>query len=293
MKYGLYKKEQGDCAVVEKIENPKADESVRPLLKWTGGKRALAPEIVPLLEGYGRYFEPFFGGGAVFFKLYPESSMLSDLNPELINCYETTKNHPEELIASLKRLKNTEETYYKVRASAPRTAVNRAARFIYLCALSFNGIYRVNLSGQFNVPYGRKKHIDPCDASLIRSISKRLKTCEILCADFEQSALKAVAGDCVYFDPPYTVAHGNNGFVKYNEKIFSWKDQERLEAVARRLATQGVRVVISNADHPSLRTLYKAFNVKTVERWSKISATTEGRKKITECVFYLGGKHDR
>jgi len=190
VKYGLYKKEQGDCAVVEKIENPKADESVRPLLKWTGGKRALAPEIVPLLEGYGRYFEPFFGGGAVFFKLYPESSMLSDLNPELINCYETTKNHPEELIASLKRLKNTEETYYKVRASAPRTAVNRAARFIYLCALSFNGIYRVNLSGQFNVPYGRKKHIDPCDASLIRSISKRLKTCEILCADFEQSALK-------------------------------------------------------------------------------------------------------
>jgi DNA adenine methylase len=293
VKYGLYKKEQGDCAVVEKIENPKADESVRPLLKWTGGKRALAPEIVPLLEGYGRYFEPFFGGGAVFFKLYPESSMLSDLNPELINCYETTKNHPEELIASLKRLKNTEETYYKVRASAPRTAVNRAARFIYLCALSFNGIYRVNLSGQFNVPYGRKKHIDPCDASLIRSISKRLKTCEILCADFEQSALKAVAGDCVYFDPPYTVAHGNNGFVKYNEKIFSWKDQERLEAVARRLATQGVRVVISNADHPSLRTLYKAFDVKTVERWSKISATTEGRKKITECVFYLGGNHDR
>ena len=278
---------------MEKIENPKADESVRPLLKWTGGKRALAPEIVPLLEGYGRYFEPFFGGGAVFFKLYPESSMLSDLNPELINCYETTKNHPEELIASLKRLKNTEETYYKVRASAPRTAVNRAARFIYLCALSFNGIYRVNLSGQFNVPYGRKKHIDPCDASLIRSISKRLKTCEILCADFEQSALKAVAGDCVYFDPPYTVAHGNNGFVKYNEKIFSWKDQERLEAVARRLATQGVRVVISNADHPSLRTLYKAFDVKTVERWSKISATTEGRKKITECVFYLGGNHDR
>lgn len=286
----VYKNEQGECAVVAKLENSDVNGSVRPLLKWTGGKRALAPEIIPLLEGYGRYFEPFFGGGAVFFQLYPKSSVLSDLNPELINCYETTKKHPEELIASLKRLKNTEETYYKVRASAPRTAVTRAARFIYLCALSFNGIYRVNLSGQFNVPYGRKEHIYPCDADLIRSISKRLQTCEILCADFEQSASKAIVGDCVYFDPPYTVAHGNNGFVKYNEKIFSWKDQERLEAFARKLAAQGVRVVVSNADHPSIRGLYKAFNVRTVERWSKISAAAEGRKKITECVFYLGGQ---
>ena len=148
-----------------KLKNRYANESILPLLKWAGGKRALAPEIVPLLEGYGRYFEPFFGGGAVFFQLYPKISFLSDLNPDLINCYEITKKHPEELISSLKRLKNTEENYYKVRASTPRTAVTRAARFTYLCALSFHGIYRVNLSGQFNVPYGRKEHIDPCDAT--------------------------------------------------------------------------------------------------------------------------------
>lgn len=272
---------------------PNAIDSIKPLLKWTGGKRALAQEIVPLLQGRGRYFEPFFGGGAVFFQLRPDNAVLSDLNPELINCYEVAKTQPEQLIASLKRLKNTEEAYYKVRASTPRTAVTRAARFIYLCTLSFNGIYRVNLSGQFNVPYGRKKHIDPCNPDLIRSISERLQKSELLCADFEKTAMKAVAGDCVYFDPPYTVAHGNNGFVKYNEKIFSWRDQERLEAVSRKLATNGVRVVISNADHPSLRKLYKAFNVRTIERWSKISATTEGRKKITECVFYLGGNDDR
>lgn len=276
-----------------KLENRDAIDSIRPLLKWTGGKRALAPEIVPLLQGYARYFEPFFGGGALFFQLYPKTSVLSDLNPELINCYEITKKLPEELITSLKRLRNTEENYYKVRASTPRTAVTRAARFIYLCALSFNGIYRVNLSGQFNVPYGHKEHIAPCDADRIRLISKRLQTCEILCADFELAATKAILGDCVYFDPPYTVAHGNNGFVKYNEKIFSWKDQERLEALARKLATQGVRVVVSNADHPSIRKLYEAFNVLTIERWSKISATAAGRKKITECVFYLGGNNDR
>ena len=274
---------------MEKIKSLTTTESVRPLLKWTGGKRALAKDIVPLLEGFDRYFEPFLGGGAVFFQLCPKASIISDINPELINCYEITKSHPEELISSLEFLKNTEEDYYKIRHSTPQTAVTRAARFLYLCALSFNGIYRVNLSGKFNVPYGRKSHINPCDTDLIRFISKRLQTCEILCTDFEKSTANAVAGDCIYFDPPYTVAHGNNGFIKYNEKIFSWKDQVRLETVARMLASQGIRVVISNADHPSIRELYKNFNVLTLERWSKISATAEGRKKITECVFYLGG----
>lgn len=117
--------------------------SARPLLKWTGGKRFLTGEIAPLLQGYENYFEPFFGGGAVFFQLSPRNSVLSDLNPELINCYEVTKGQPEELIKSLRRLKNTEETYYRVRSSSPRTAISRAARFIYLCTLSFNGIYRV------------------------------------------------------------------------------------------------------------------------------------------------------
>lgn len=262
--------------------------SARPLLKWAGGKRFLTAEIAPLLQGYESYYEPFFGGGAVFFQLSPSNSVLSDLNPELINCYEVTKDHPEELIKSLRRLKNTEESYYKVRSSSPRTAISRAARFIYLCALSFNGIYRVNLAGQFNVPYGRKDHIEPCDADLIREISQRLQNCELLCADFEKIVEKAKSGDCVYFDPPYTVAHGTNGFVKYNEKIFSWKDQERLESVAKKLALRGVRVVVSNADHPSLRSLYKSFNVLTIERWSRISATATGRKKITECVFFLG-----
>lgn len=260
----------------------------RPLLKWTGGKRFLAAEICPLLQGYQRYYEPFFGGGALFFRLSPSQSVLSDLNPELINCYQVTKSKPEELIASIKRLKNTEEDYYKVRSSAPRTEVSRAARFLYLCALSFNGIYRVNLSGQFNVPYGHKEHIVPCNSDLIRSVSLKLQNSELFCADFEQSTMNAKSGDCVYFDPPYTVAHGNNGFVKYNEKIFSWKDQERLEAIAKKLALRGVKVVISNADHPSLRDLYKDFKVQTIERWSKISASATGRKKITECVFYLG-----
>jgi DNA adenine methylase len=214
---------------------------------------------------------------------------VSDLNPELINCYQVTKDVPEKLIAKLRLLKNDEDSYYTVRASQPRSDVGKAARFIYLCTLSFNGIYRVNQAGKFNVPYGYKSHIDPCDANLIVAVSKKLSNCQILCSDFETVARRARRGDCVYFDPPYTVAHGNNGFLKYNEKIFSWTDQERLECVARELAVRGVKVVISNADHPSLRELYSAFNVTTVERWSVISGSADGRKCITECIFTLGG----
>jgi len=264
-------------------------KKARPLLKWAGGKRALAAEITPLLQGYRRYFEPFFGGGAVFFELNPKSAVLSDLNPELINCYKVTQSQPDALIEKLRKLKNSRDDYYDIRASSPRSEVGRAARFIYLCTLSFNGIYRVNQAGQFNVPYGYKEHIDPCDADVIHSISDQLQSCEIQCNDFEVVATRANRGDCVYFDPPYTVAHGNNGFLKYNEKIFSWRDQERLESVARMLAARGVKVVISNADHPSLRELYKAFQVQTVERWSVISASATGRKAITECIFSLGG----
>jgi DNA adenine methylase len=265
-----------------------AKQKVKPLLKWAGGKRALTAQIKPHLEGYRDYFEPFFGGGAVFFDLAPQKSVLSDLNPELINCYQVTKAEPEKLIEKLRKLKNNEETYYKIRASKPRSDVGRAARFIYLCALSFNGIYRVNQAGQFNVPYGYKEHLNPCDEESILAVSQQLIGCDILCSDFEAVARRAKRGDCVYFDPPYTVAHGNNGFLKYNEKIFSWKDQERLELLATSLAKRGVKVVISNADHPSLKELYKAFHVQTVKRWSVISGSAAGRKNITECVFTLG-----
>jgi DNA adenine methylase len=266
----------------------KTEGRQRPLLKWTGGKRALSAEIKPHLLGYRRYFEPFFGGGAVFFDLAPKRAVLSDLNPHLVNCYKVTRDQPDELIKKLKTLQNSEVTYYKVRESEPRSDVAKAARFVYLCTLSFNGIYRVNKAGRFNVPYGYKQHINPCDADLVRSVSLQLQHCELTCADFEVVARRARRGDCVYFDPPYTVAHGNNGFLKYNEKIFSWKDQERLKTIALGLAKRGVKVVISNADHPSLRKLYEAFKVQTVERWSIISGSAVGRKKIAECIFHLG-----
>jgi DNA adenine methylase len=161
---------------------------------------------------------------------------------------------------------------------------------IYLTSLAFNGIYRVNLSGQFNVPYGYKTHLSPCDEVRIRESSISLKSAVITHQDFEPALHDARQGDLVYLDPPYTVAHGNNGFIKYNAKIFSWKDQLRLAAVARQLAGRGCTVLVSNADHSSIRELYQRFETKRLERNSVIAASEDFRSVVTECLFYMSGK---
>jgi DNA adenine methylase len=160
---------------------------------------------------------------------------------------------------------------------------------IYLTTLAFNGIYRVNLNGEFNVPYGYKTHLDPCDEERIRNASKLLKMATVRDQDFEEALNRAEEGDLVYLDPPYTVAHGNNGFVKYNAKIFSWEDQIRLARVARGLVDKGCTVIASNADHASIRNLYHGFRTTTLERSSVIAASSDYRSRITECVFYAGG----
>ncbi len=262
---------------------------MEPLLKWPGGKRKLVDQIVGLLPSkYNRYFEPFFGGGAVFFHLLPEKAFLSDKNSDLVNAYLQVKDSPYSVIKELSKWKNSEADYYRVRQLQPKNAYERAARLIYLCTLSFNGIYRQNLNGQFNVPYGFKSHVEPCDVEKITDISRALSSVKLSGVDFEQAVSKAKSGDLVYFDPPYTVAHGNNGFVKYNAKIFSWDDQKRLAELAHRLAEKGCAVYVSNADHSSIYELYKDFSVSIVTRQSVIAASREFRKQITECVFFAG-----
>lgn len=258
-----------------------------PLLKWAGGKRWLLPHITRFAPAqFARYYEPFFGGGALFFATTPQNAVLSDLNSDLILMYSQVRDNLHEVLARLRRMPNSEAEYYRVRASSPRHPAARAARLIYLCSLSFNGIYRQNLHGQFNVPYGYKTHVDPCDAEKLTGISERLKGREIIEADFEDAVKMAGRGDFAYFDPPYTVAHENNGFVKYNAKIFSWSDQERLAAVALRLKRRGCRVLISNADHPSIRLLYHRFDVHPISRYSVMAASSEFRRPVNECLFY-------
>lgn len=279
----------------DQVENSSSSPAVllkrvpggRPLLKWPGGKRELVPELlqrVPL--HFGRYFEPFLGGGALFFALQPEVAFLADANAELINCYIQVRDRPEKVIAQLATLKNTRESYHKVRGELPAGEVESAARLLFLTSLSFNGIYRLNLRGRFNVPYGHKTHLDPGNPDPIRAASSALSSATLQCGDFEEVAARAVKGDLVYLDPPYTVAHGHNGFLKYNDKIFSWDDQKRLARVASDLAQKGCHVIVTNADHESIHRLYEGFRLAIVKRFSRIAASRDYRRETTECIFF-------
>jgi DNA adenine methylase len=261
-----------------------------PLLKWPGGKRRLLDRILPFVpERFKGYFEPFLGGGALFFALQPDRARLSDNNAELVRAYLQIRDSPWEVIRELRKLRNSEKDYYRVRSSVPQEDSAGAARLIYLTTLAFNGIYRVNLRGRFNVPYGYKTHLDPCDERRILESSAILKKAFITHRDFEGVVKEAQRGDLIYFDPPYTVAHANNGFIKYNAKMFSWEDQVRLAAVARALVERGCTVLVSNADHFSIRRLYDGFELNTIQRNSVIAASSMARSVVTECLFYGPG----
>ncbi len=262
---------------------------VEPVLKWPGGKRGLVPNLLPLLPSrYGSYHEPFLGGAALFFALRPAAARLSDANAELIECYQQIRDQPEELIARLQALNNSESEYYRIRNLHPDDPTGRAARLIYLTTLSFNGLYRVNLKGDFNVPYGHKTHLTACQPERIRAASETLASAALRCSDFEAAVNVADAGDLIYLDPPYTVAHSNNGFLKYNQTIFSWADQVRLARVAQKLVDHGCYVVVSNAAHDSIDALYPEFRRVRVQRASVIAASRNFRRAISESVF-VGG----
>jgi len=265
------------------------DIDVRPLLKWPGGKRLLADRIVALLpQAYDRYIEPFLGGGAVFFKLKPYRAVLADVAPALIDCYAQIRDNSGDVLKALARLKNSDTEYYRIRASRPRTAVARAARMIYLTNLSFNGIYRLNFRGDFNVPYGHRPHRRPIAPALLRAASLLLRRARLRCVDFEITLRSARMRDVVYLDPPYTVAHSNNGFIRYNARLFSWSDQQRLARAARGAVDRGAFVVLTNADHESVRRLYPDFHEVQVERSSTMAADSAKRKLVIESIFYAG-----
>lgn len=264
--------------------------STTPLLKWPGGKRNFADAILAEFPSkFGRYYEPFVGGGATFFKLLPRRATLSDTNSQLINCYRIVRDQPDDLIAVLSGYENSEAAYYRIRDYAPRSPVNQAARLLYLTRLSFNGIHRVNMQGQFNVPYGKRSYLETCDVAAIHTCSVALRDVSLRNCDFGKAVASARSGDLIYLDPPYTVAHASNGFVRYNEKIFSWKDQVRLAGTARRLAERGCTVIISNANHASIDQLYAGVEQRLLERFSAISASSAHRKKVTESLFVMHG----
>jgi DNA adenine methylase len=263
-------------------------DDCRPFLKWAGGKRWFVARYLDILPTrFDRYIEPFLGSGALFFALNPTKAILSDLNVDLIQTYLAIQKDWKrvvEVLANYQRA-HSSEFYYTVRSSQPRSLHGRAARLIYLNRTCWNGLYRVNVRGQFNVPMGTKQSV-VLDSDDFYRTSMWLKRASLLACDFESVISRARRGDLVFADPPYVTAHSQNGFLKYNEKLFSWDDQVRLMECLLKAKRRGARIVATNADTPSVRKLYGGwFSIRTVTRSSVIAASSLRRGTTSELVI--------
>lgn len=264
---------------------------MKPFLKWVGGKRWLTHRYGHLLvHPYERYIEPFLGGGAVFFHMEPKRSILSDLNQELVNLYTCIRDDHESVQALLRHhaRRHDDAYYYSVRGRKFRSANGRAAQLLYLNRTCWNGLYRQNLKGEFNVPRGTKNAV-LMDDDNFEEAANLLKRAVILPSDFEEIILRATSGDFVFIDPPYTVRHNANGFIKYNESIFSWQDQQRLAKVLAHKARSGATFLMTNAFHSSVTDLYAGFStIIPAERASVLSADSKYRGRTKEALILIG-----
>lgn len=273
-------------------------EKPKPFVKWVGGKRQLLTQFRKLNlyppEKFnpetGRYFEPFVGGGAVFFDLLPEKAFLSDLNKELVTTYNVIKNNVEELIISLKKHKIDKEYFLDIRSKNPTDLddISVASRFIYLNRTCFNGMYRVNSKGGFNVPYG--KHTNPliCDEVNLRKVSKALSKVEIKHQDYKAVLTKAKAGDFVYFDPPYHPVSKTASFTSYTAEAFLEKEQLELRDTVLELNKRGCFVMLSNSDADFINEIYsghKGIRVNKVEAGRAINSDGAKRGKVVEVLI--------
>ena len=247
-------------------------------------------------ESVGRYYEPFVGGGALFFRLGHPEAILGDDNGELVHCWTMVRDRPEALITALREHVYEKDYYYEVRARDPRelTPIRRAARTIYLNRTGFNGLYRVNKSGGFNVPFGRYKNPLICDETNLLACSKFLAGTDLRQGGFAQTVQEAGEGDFVYFDPPYVPVSATANFTDYRPGGFGWDDHVRLAETMETLAQRGVKVVLSNSDGPGVRGLYeglKAPNLKVhVLRANRsINSNAARRGKVNELLVTCGG----
>ncbi len=266
----------------------------KPFLKWPGGKRWLTAYVYNTLKErtFNRYFEPFLGGGAVFFSLYPKAAILSDVNEDLVNTYRQVKEQPLKLIEKLKEIPVDKETYLTLREASPINPVDRAVRFLYLNRTAFGGMYRLDREGHFNVPFGGGQRTpEPLwRDNLLTNASEVLRDAMITTADFEEVLADAGKGDLVYCDPTYTVSHNNNGFIRYNERNFSWSDQQRLGCACKEATTRGAFVLVSNAFHQEVAKLYPTADVHVLERKSLLCPSSSKRQTVQEYLFVLTPK---
>jgi DNA adenine methylase len=264
--------------------------AVPPFVRWPGGKRWLPAHLVALCHGlsFDGYLEPFFGGGAVFFALRPPNSVLSDVNDDLMTMYRQVRWRPQRILQELRGIRVDPETYLLVRSRVPSDALGRAVRFLYLNRTSFGGLYRTNQRGEFNVPFGSGDRITALvDSDLLMRASRALHGATLNSGDFEAVLDRAGDGDMAYCDPIYSVAHNDNGFVRYNEPIFSWSDQRRLASAALRASRRGAVVLVSDADHESVRSLFARAVMLRLSRTSRLCPTPRFRRLTSEGLYIL------
>jgi DNA adenine methylase len=268
-----------------------ATEEPRPFLKWAGGKGQLLEQLKPMLPRapWQRYFEPFVGSAALFFALRPAEATLSDVNPELIDCYVAVQKHVDRLVVALETHEYDEQLYYEVREQDPASLdlPSRAARTIYLNKTGYNGLYRVNRAGRFNVPFGRYTNPgfrSPDSVDNLRACSRALRGAKLAVRDFAQVVRHARRGDFVYFDPPYVPLSETSAFTSYAAGGFGPAEQERLAEIVGELSGRGVLVMLSNSDAPVVRALYAKYRIDVVTASRSINSRATGRGKVREVV---------
>lgn len=275
--------------------NNKKNIILSPVVKWVGGKRQLLDDIIPLLpDHFSTYVEPFVGGGALLFEIQPKKAIVNDLNHELINLYKVIKDNPNELLLLLEEheLKNSEEYFYQIRALDRNESYNemsdveKAARVIYLNKTCYNGLFRVNQSGQFNSPYGKYKNPNIVNKPVVLAMANYFQNNNItlLNGDYKMALKKLRKGAFVYFDPPYMPISSSSSFTGYTENGFNEKQQIELKEECDKLSSKGIKFLLSNSDHPFIRDLYKDYEIITVKAKRSINSNSNKRGEINEVL---------
>jgi DNA adenine methylase len=274
------------------IDPPRYVDNARPFIKWAGGKSQLLKQYNPYLLSRDRirqYYEPFLGSGALFFHLQPTPAHLTDVNDKLVELYQVVQKEVELLIEALTPFRNDEEEFYRVRSQKPAnlSRVDRAARLLYLNKTCYNGLYRENKKGEFNVPFGRYHNPAICDPQRLRTASVALHGAELQAADFEEVVSSSGPGDFVYFDPPYAPLNSTSNFTSYNRFGFGEEDQRRLSKTFDDLSSRDCSVMLSNSDASLVHELYQGKGYRLIEIKARrfINSKAGGRGLVTELLI--------
>lgn len=269
------------------------ENSTKPFLKWAGGKTQLLPAIENLIPQYNSYIEPFLGGGALFFHLQPAKAILADSNPELINCYEVVKSDVKKMMSTLEKYENEKEFFYKIRSQNLNKLndIQRAARFYYLNRTCFNGLYRVNKKGEFNVPFGRNNLKSIYDKERLLKASKALQNAKLICDDYKAVIRKyAQEGDFVFLDPPYVPVSEYGDFQRYTKEFFYDEDHLEVRDEFNRLIRIGAKVLLTNSNSPFVNELYKGHTISVFDTKRMINSMPSNRIGQDVIIFSKPGK---